>query len=59
MVADLAALDEFGRDWRDHEVVAMGTAYGSGESAEGREPRPIFLKMHVTASFSSPTVGAT
>ena len=54
MVADFTALDEFGRDRRDHNVTAVRAAHGCGKGTDSGELRPIFMKLHVTASFCSP-----
>jgi hypothetical protein len=51
MVANLAALDELRRDWRDQHVVAMRAANGCGEGTNGKAVRSISMKLHVTASF--------
>jgi len=51
VVANLAALDEFRCDRSDQQVVAMRAAFWCGEGASAEELRPMFMKLHVTASF--------
>src|SRR5262245_15819843 len=53
MVADFATLYEFGGNRSDHQVATVRTTRRRGESTNGRELRPIFMKLHVTASLSS------
>jgi hypothetical protein len=53
VVTDFATFNEFGGDGSDHQVAAVWTTRGRGESAGGRELRPTFMKLHITASLSS------
>ena len=54
MVPNLAPLDEFRGDRRDHHVTAVWAMNGSRKGADGEELRPIFVKLHVMASLLSP-----
>ena len=54
VVPNLAPLDEFRGDRRDHHVPAVWATNGSRKNAYGGELRPIFMKLHVTASLLSP-----
>lgn len=55
MVPDLAALDKFRRNGRDHHVSASRALGGSRKAADGGEFRPIAMKLHISAScFFSP-----
>jgi hypothetical protein len=54
VVPNLAALDEFRRDRRDHQVTALRATNRGRKGADGGELRPIFVKLHVTVSLLSP-----
>ena len=54
MMADFTTLDEFGRDRCNHDITAVRAAHGCGKGTDSGELRPIFMKLHVTASFCSP-----
>ena len=54
VVPNLAPLDEFRGDRRDHHVTAVWATNGSRKGTDGGELRPIFMKLHVTASLLSP-----
>src|SRR5262245_48167234 len=53
VVANLAALDKFRRDRRDHHVPTLWALRGSRETADSGELRPKFMKLHITVSCFS------
>lgn len=54
MMPNLAALDEFRGERRDHRVTALRATNRGPKGADGGELRPVFMKLHVTASLLSP-----
>jgi hypothetical protein len=49
-MSNLATFDEFRGDRRDHHVPAARALRRSRETTDGRELRPIFVELHITAS---------
>jgi hypothetical protein len=57
MVTDFAAFYEFRRNGGDHQVATVWTARRRGERTDSGEPRPTFMKLHVTTSLYLPFRG--
>jgi hypothetical protein len=58
MMADFTTFDEFGRNRSHHDVAAVRAAHRRSKGTDSGELRPIFMKLHVTASYFSPVHAA-